>query len=170
MTKLTPPVARAHRLGLALGLVALLATPAVAGASDDAQHLKGYKARGLVVATTPTTVTVCVGTAKKSTSKRAVAWRGMPVVFDVTALKLKVRDIDGDGSKDLEDVQTGDRVKVAAKLPQDLSLATSPYAARKLSVSYKAKVKPKHGFDGGVCPAWDDDDESELPESEDYDS
>src|SRR3954469_13592336 len=92
------------RLAVAFGLVGALAAPAAGAAPPpDGHKLAGYKARGLVVHKTAGTVIVCVGTAKKSTNKRAAVWRGLPVVLDASDAKVKVRDTDGDRHRDLDD-------------------------------------------------------------------
>jgi hypothetical protein len=163
MTKKIKPAARKGRQAVASGLlcaIALLAVVGVAGAKHDEDGWKPtkYKVRGLIVRMNDTTVTVCVGTQKKSTNKRAVAWRGRPVILDLASAKLKVKDINHDRHKNIGDVVIGDRVKMDVKLPRDLSLAESPYHKAKIKIeNKKKKIKIKDGYWGGVCPETPDE-------------
>ena len=130
------------------------------GTAQDGSKPAGYKARGLIVRMSATTVTVCVGTEKKkSVNKRAVSWLGRPIILDLASAKLKVKDVNHDRKKNISDVAIGDRVKVDVKLPRDLSLAESPFRKAKIKIENKKlkKIKIKDGFWGGYCPQRDDD-------------
>ena len=165
MTKKIKPAARKGRQAVATGLLcetAILAVGGVAGAKkpEDGSKPAGYKARGLIVRMSATTVTVCVGTEKKkSVSKRAVTWLGRPIILDLASAKLKVKDVNRDRKKNISDVAIGDRVKVDVKLPRDLSLAESPFRKAKIKIENKKlkKIKIKDGFWGGYCPQREDD-------------
>ena len=56
---------------------------------------------------------------------------GTDVVFDLSGAKIVVADTNGDGEKTLDDVATGDKVLVKARLPK-ADPGEQPYAARKL--------------------------------------
>jgi hypothetical protein len=63
---------------------------------------------------------------------RGQAFKGQ-VVFDVSKAKLNVSDVNGDGKRDLFDVNLGDPVVVQASLAADAKAdATRPFAARRL--------------------------------------
>jgi hypothetical protein len=79
-----------------------------------------YVARGTVKAVDATaqTLTITVPDAKGATNRHARAWRGTDVTFDVSDARLMVRDVNGDGERNLADVAVGDVAKVLAKLPR----------------------------------------------------
>ena len=56
---------------------------------------------------------------------------GQPVEFDLSAARVVVRDVNGDGARDVSDVADGDRVVVHARLPKG-DPGDAPFAARKL--------------------------------------
>jgi hypothetical protein len=56
---------------------------------------------------------------------------GQTVELDLSHARVVVRDLNGDGARDLADVQDGDRVLVQARLPKG-DPGDAPYAARKL--------------------------------------
>jgi hypothetical protein len=144
---------------------ALAVVPSAANASNG---LAGYKAKGIVVANSGSTLTVCVGTGKKATNKRARAWQGGPVVFNIAQARLNVKDLNGDGSRNAADVLVGSRVKVGAKLPKVLT-ASGPFVAQKVKVDSKQHKKPKKGYAGGSCPVDDSGSDVNEPEPTDDD-
>lgn len=79
-----------------------------------------YLARGTVKAVDATaqTLTISVPDVKGATNRHARDWRGTDVTFDVSGARLKVRDVNGDGERNLSDVAVGDFAKVLAKLPR----------------------------------------------------
>jgi hypothetical protein len=95
-----------------------------------------YVARGVVKDVDPGAGTVTLTVAKRggATNKHARSWRGDDVTFLVNCAKLKVRDTNGDGNRDLADVKTGDSAAVLAKLPRKLGSSTQPYLAKQLRV------------------------------------
>jgi hypothetical protein len=56
---------------------------------------------------------------------------GTTVSFDLTNARIVVADTSGDGTKDLTDVQSGDRVVVKARLPRT-DPGDQPYTAKQL--------------------------------------
>ena len=160
---MTLPYVNNNRVRLLAALFALCVLGTAPSAAQAGNGLAPYKAKGIVVAKSDSTVTVCVGTSKKSTNKRAKPWQGEPVVFDFTAAHIKVRDTNSDGSRDAADIDLGNRVKVGSRLPKVLSLASSPFPASKIAVDSSKKIKPKKGYDGGSCPF--DDDEADEDET-----
>jgi hypothetical protein len=79
-----------------------------------------WMARGTVKAVDATaqTITISVFDKKGATNRHARDWRGTDVTFDVSDARLKVRDVNGDGERNLSDVAVGDFAKVLAKLPR----------------------------------------------------
>ena len=136
----------------ALGIAAALAMPGAAlakgghdnkgkGADHGAKAKKPktstYVFKGTVAAVDTTTVQVKVAAG----NSRGKKYRDQTLTFDVTKAKLKVRDANGDGKRDLTDVAVGDRVVVQAKLPRGALDVTQPLAAR--HVLDQGPVKPK---------------------------
>ncbi len=78
-------------------------------------------------------------------NSRGREFSGQAVTFDLSGAQIKVADTNGDGERNLEDVQQGDTVKVKLRLARDGS-ATQPFSAERFEV----KV--------------DDEDEQEEPE------
>ena len=116
-----------------------------------------YVARGTVAAVDAgaQTVTVSIPDRKGATNRRARAWRGTDVTFDVSGAKLRVRDRNGDGSRDLADVAAGDLAGVLCKLPRVLGEGdVQPFAAKRVVVRRKPAPEP--------VPAPEPDPEPEL--------
>jgi hypothetical protein len=120
---------------VALGVTAL-AVPAAAVAKPDAAN--NGKANGHTKV--PTVAYVFKGTyagegnveVKAGNSRvRKGGLVGTTVSFDLTGARTVVADNNGDGQKNLEDVQTGDKVVVKAMLPRT-EPGTPPFAAKAL--------------------------------------
>ena len=146
-----------------LGAAAAVAGPSLASAQPPDGHGQGGHERGAghgkgpahrpakrtpvvtyvfkgKVARVAAASTVVVAVHKVNRHGRAL--RGRDVAFDVTAAQVVVRDVNGDGRRDLADVAVGDRVQVLARLPKRLAGALSePVAAKGLI------VKPGGGRD-----------------------
>jgi hypothetical protein len=56
---------------------------------------------------------------------------GQDVAFDLSAARVRVADVNGDGIRDAADLQEGDTVVVKARLPRRTP-GTAPFAARKV--------------------------------------
>ena len=110
-----------------------------------------YQARGVVasVDVAAGTLTVSVADRGGATNRAARVWRGKDVTFTVTGSRLKVRDTNGDGKRDLADVAAGDKAKVLAKLPRRLGDDAGPYAAKRITVKRPA---PKPVEDDAETP------------------
>jgi len=68
---------------------------------------------------------------------------GETVVFDFSAAKVRVADVNGDGRRDLADVQDGDKVVVQARLARR-DPGAAPFAARKLVDQTHKKSDESH--------------------------
>ena len=82
-----------------------------------------FKGTVATVGANQVTVNVTAG------NHRGQAFKRQAVVFDVSKAKLNVSDVNGDGKRDLFDVNLGDPVVVQASLAAD---AKQPFAARRL--------------------------------------
>jgi hypothetical protein len=156
-----------NRTLAALGMVAALAMPTAAIAeNDNAGHGKGaehgkkakkpktdtYVFKGAVSAVAGGTVQVQVAAG----NNRGRKYKGQTLSFDLAKAKVKVRDANGDGKRDLADVAVGDRVLIQAKLPRGALDVSQALPARQFLD--KGPVKPKH------APAENED--HPAPESE----
>ena len=109
-------VTRALRARTLVALFALLIlgiSPAVASAGSKTGH---YRVRGMVVANTGDSLTVCVGTQKKSTNKLARIWQGSEVVFDISGAQIVTHDQNGDGARDVADLFVGSPVRIKSAM------------------------------------------------------
>jgi hypothetical protein len=88
-------------------------------------HEVGYVFAGTVKSIDGTTVTVTV----RHANHHGHALVGQDVAFDASAARVVVRDLNGDGVRNLADVSVGDRVQVLARLPRDLSGVAQPFPA-----------------------------------------
>jgi hypothetical protein len=97
-----------------------------------------YVAKGTVKAidVAGETITITVADRRGATNRWARDWRGTDVTFDVSDARLKVRDVNGDGERNLADVAVGDIAKVLAKLPRVLPAQQS---SDEQPTAYKAK-------------------------------
>ncbi len=124
-----------RRIIAGAGALALL-TPAGALAKDRADRGEGkgrLKPRTLVVKGTVATVDAAGGGVTVEVRGGNAAARrlaGRTVAFDVSAARLAVADVDGDGTAGLGDVRPGDRVLVRARVPRAVAVdATLPARA-----------------------------------------
>jgi hypothetical protein len=124
-----------------LGAAALLAAPAVAGAARPSEHPgKGKSGAHQKSGKTRTVTYVFKGTfagpdsvavTKGNRHVRRAELVETTVQFDLADAKIVVEDNNGDGAKNLADVQDGDKVVVKARLAKS-DPGDGPYAARKL--------------------------------------
>ena len=151
MTNILKPADQVRRMAVLFGLLCMgvFIAPSVADASPAKN--RPIKVKGIVSEKTATTITVCVGTSLRSSSKHAAALRGGPVVFDITTAKLKVRDLNGDRRKNLADLLPGARVDVRT---HKAAASTSPLPARRVAAAKNTKnAKKAAEYAGGVCPS-----------------
>ena len=92
---------------------------------------------------------------------------GQTVAFDLSAARVVVADHNGDGKRDVSDLQDGDKVLVQARLPRR-DPGAAPFAARKLV----DQTHPKRAGDDqqkgdDQQPGDDHSDDAEQPESND---
>jgi hypothetical protein len=124
-------------LAIASAASALLLAAPLAGATPSGEHghagehghsggAKGvtYVFKGAYVDST--TVDVATGNHHVTAAGLTGA-----VSFDFSAAKIRVGDVNGDGTANLDDVAAGDRVVVKVKAPRD-DAGEQPFAARQL--------------------------------------
>jgi hypothetical protein len=125
--------------------LALIAAP-VAGAKPDGTHGHGgpkpkgvgYVFKGTYVDSTTVDVSSGNGHVKKA------GLVGGPVSFDFSAAKVVVPDTNLDGTTDLSDVLSGDKVVVKVKAPKP-DPGLQPFVARKI-------VDQTHAAEDGDAP------------------
>jgi hypothetical protein len=142
---------------LAIALCAPAATQAKPGnGHGQPEHTHAQKApkmtnvivKGEVVSVDGNVVTVTV----KRSNHHGRAAKGQQVQLDVSAARIRVKDVNGDGSRDAADVAAGDRVLAQIRVPRRAPLdLTQAFTARKL-------------IDVGPVPAKGSDDADEQPE------
>ena len=150
---------------VALGIAAALALPAGATAkSGHAKHgrgdsqaqagkpdkhgkkPKGPKYRALVLKGTVTAVgTGTIDVLVRGANHHGRALRGQTVTVDVSGARVIVRDVNGDGIRDLADVAVGDRVGVQARIAK----GTAPDPAQPIVAKRVLDVGPKKSGKGG---------------------
>jgi hypothetical protein len=137
---------RFRRPLVALGVLAALALPAAAVAKGPGGHGKGadhgkagkhdkapksraLNIKGTVAAVGDGTVDVLV----KSANHHGRALAGQTVTVDVSNARIVVRDVNGDGARDLADVAVGDRVLVHSRIAKGATPdAAQPIVAKRL--------------------------------------
>jgi hypothetical protein len=99
---------------------------------NDANRTERYELRGRVVSVDPVAQTIVVTVDKANHGHRGRAHLGQTITFDVSTARIDVRDVNGDGVRDLGDVNAGDLVEVRAELPRSgaLDLTQSVTAER----------------------------------------
>ncbi|HKP90404.1 MAG TPA: hypothetical protein VJT75_10575 [Thermoleophilaceae bacterium] len=161
---------------VALGVVAALALPAAAagkgpahgprggvehgGKADTGEHGKKPKAprtralniKGTVSAVGDGTVDVLV----KHANHHGRALRDQTVTVDVSSARIVVRDVNGDGTRDLADVAVGDRVLVQSRIAKGAAPdPAQPLVAKRL-VDKGAPKPPPAPEDPGDDEGGDD--------------
>jgi hypothetical protein len=142
---------------VALGVVAAMALPTAAVAHGKAgqhghatEHGQGgkpdkpirYRAlnvKGTVTSVGDGTIDVLV----KGANHHGRALRGQTVTVDVSTARIVVRDVNGDGSRDLADVAVGDRVLVQARIAKGAAPDPTASLVAKRVVDKGQKVAPE---------------------------
>ena len=124
------------RLPVVLGALAIIVPTAIADAKPAPKPEKPAKTKAVKSVTyvfkgTFTAADGTVAVAKGNSHARKAGLVGVPVAFDFSAAKVTVDDTNGDGKRDLADVQDGDKVLVQARLPRKAP-GDGPFKARKL--------------------------------------
>ena len=122
------------RSALAVVGVAALALPAAAAAKgrpDHAEKHHGGARHGVSYVFKGTWSGDALQVTGGNAHVRHAGLVGQSVTFDLADARVVVRDVNGDGSRDVQDVSDGDRVVVKARLPKG-DPGDGPYAARKL--------------------------------------
>src|SRR5437763_2159706 len=146
---------------VALGAVAALALPAGAAAhggghapkanhpshgGKSAGYHGGKQGRALIVKGTVSAVgTGTVDVLVKSANHHGRALRGQTLTFDVSNARIVVRDVNGDGERDLGDVAVGDRVLVQSRVAKGATVDTSQPVVAKRVVDKGAKPTDTSG-------------------------
>ena len=122
----------ARTLLAATAALAALALPSVADAKHDATH-GGGKARGhkvsLLLRGTYSAGELQVKGGNHATKRAGLV--GQSVALDLADAKLPVQDRNGDGARDAEDLQDGDRVVVQVRMARG-DVASGTLTVRKL--------------------------------------
>lgn len=102
------------------------ASPAQTGRTES------FQLRGTVVSVDPGTDQVTLMVTKTNHGGRGRQLVGQTLTFDLTGARLKVRDTNGDGMRDVNDVMAGDVAKLRARIAHPLpSTFTAPIAAQR---------------------------------------
>ena len=141
---------------VALGVVAALALPATAAGKGHGDHGKGHgkgpHGRALILKGTVSAVgDGSVDVLVKKANHHGKALAGQTLTVDVSNARIKVRDVNGDGARDLGDVAVGDRVVVQARIEKGATPdASTPLAAKRL-VDKGAPRSDSGGSDDGAA-------------------
>jgi hypothetical protein len=85
--------------------------------------------KGTVASVDGTVVTIAVNRA----NHHGRAFAGQQVQLDVSAARLQVKDVNGDGTRDVNDMAAGDRVLAQLRVPRGVALdLTQAFATRRL--------------------------------------
>ena len=115
--------------------------------------------RGTVAAVGDGTVDVLV----KSANRHGRALRDQTVTVDVSNARIRVRDVNGDGTRDLADVAVGDRVLVQSRIAKGAAPdPAEPIVAKRL-VDKGAPKPPPAPEDPGTGDDDGSDDEGTPP-------
>ena len=145
---------------VALGVVAALALPAAAVAKggghghghkggNSAGHKQGKHGRALIVKGTVSAVgTDTIDVVVSGGNHHARDLKGQTVTVDVSNARIVVRDVNGDGKRDLSDVAVGDRVVVHARIDKGATLDPSQPVVAKRVVDQGAALTGGSGDTG----------------------
>lgn len=107
------------------------ATHHSAPSAGGAVRTERYELRGKVAGVDTAAGTITVAVKKANHGRRGARLREQTVQFDVSSARLVVRDSNGDGVRDLNDVAADDAVRVQADLPRKGAIdLTQTFAAR----------------------------------------
>ena len=102
--------------------------------ADRHGALKAPKTTNVIVKGTVTSVdgqTVTVDVKRANHHGHALV--DQPIQLDATAARVRVKDVNGDGTHDLGDFAPGDRVLAQLRVPRGTALdVTQPFAARRI--------------------------------------
>ena len=101
-------------------------------AEKESKHgAKGNKAVAYVFKGTFNLADSSVTVLKGNNHVRRAGFVGKTVVFDLSAARIRVADVNGDGKRDAADLKDGDKVVVQARLARR-DPGAGPFAARKV--------------------------------------
>jgi hypothetical protein len=95
-----------------------------------AKKARPWNVQGEVVAKGEDTVTLKI----RRSSRLPRAMRGQEVTFDMSEARILVRDVNGDGEQNLDDVSVGDRGHVKARLPRRQALQSGQAVPARLGI------------------------------------
>ena len=134
------------QIAMGVGVLAALALPSTAlaqhGADDSTSEpnqvqtgvaqprTEAYELRGSVISLDAASDSVVVQIKKANHGRRGRRLVGQQVTLDLTGARLQVRDVNGDGVRDINDVAAGDAVEARVRLPRSQAADLSqPLAA-----------------------------------------
>ena len=127
-----------------------------------APHMRALNVKGTVAAVGDGTIDVLV----KGANHHGKALRGQTVTVDVATARIVVRDVNGDGVRDLADVAVGDRVVVQSRIAKGSAPdPAQPLVAKRVVDQGAPTAEP--GDDSGDDGDEADDDSGEDGGSED---
>jgi hypothetical protein len=153
-----------NRIILGAGIAAALAAPVAAQAKGPhghghehaapVAHQHGHHAvrggnviaYGTVDGVDGNVVTLTVGHGNHA----ARGLKGQQLQVDVSSARIRVRDVNGDGKRDVADVAAGDRVQVQLRIPRGTTDLSQPFAARRLLDKGPAPTQTDTGADDGA--------------------
>ena len=142
------------KLIVALGVSAALAAPSAAfaqhgaddGAASGGDHAtevetehstapatrtETYDLRGTVVSADPASNTVVITVTRANHGRRGRALIGTNVTLDLSGIRVRIADANGDGTADLNDVAPGDRAEARVQLPRSGASLSQPVHAQR---------------------------------------
>lgn len=126
-------VGESHSGGPGSGAAGTNASGSGRSGGDDSNRIERIDLRGTVVSVDPAANTIVVAVTKANHGRRGRAHVGQTITFNVSGAGLEVRDVNGDGTRDLNDIAAGDAVEVRAELPRSGTIdLTTPVVAQRL--------------------------------------
>jgi acylphosphatase len=118
------------------------------------QHTRALNLKGTVAAVGDGTIDVLV----KGANHHGRALRGQTITVDVSNARIVVRDVNGDGQRDLADVAAGDRVLVQSRIAKgEVPDPAQPLVAKRVVDKGQKKADDGSGDETGDDSSTGDD-------------